>query len=123
MLTIEGVTRRFGDAVAVENVSLAIEDGGFTGVIGRSGAGKSTLLRMINRLVQPSEGRIAFEGVEITSLRGAALLDWRMKCAMIFQSFNLIGRLDVFSNVMMGRLNHMPAWRSLIKLWPRRASS
>jgi phosphonate transport system ATP-binding protein len=120
MLQIEGLTRRFGDVTAVDHVSLAIESGSFTGVIGRSGAGKSTLLRMINRLVTASEGRILFDGADVTKFRGTELLEWRTRCAMIFQQFNLIGRLDVFSNVMIGRINHMPAWRSLIKLWPTR---
>jgi phosphonate transport system ATP-binding protein len=120
MLTIEKLTRRFGDKAAVSGVSLTVESGSFTGVIGRSGAGKSTLLRMINRLLPPSEGRILFDGADVTRLRGQALLDWRMKCAMIFQQFNLIGRLDVFTNVMMGRINNIPAWRSLLKLWPER---
>src|ERR1700761_9252261 len=118
MLTLDKLTRRFGDKLAVRDVSLTIDDGSFTGVIGRSGAGKSTLLRMINRLIPASEGRILYGDQDITLLRGKALLDWRTKCAMIFQQFNLAPRLDVFTNVMMGRINHMPAWRSLIKLWP-----
>ncbi len=120
MLTIEKLTRRFGDKAAVRDITLTIESGSFTGVIGRSGAGKSTLLRMINRLVPASEGRILFDGRDVTKLKGPALLDWRMKCPMIFQQFNLIGRLDVFTNVMMGRINHIATWRALIKLWPER---
>jgi phosphonate transport system ATP-binding protein len=75
------------------------------GVIGRSGAGKSTLLRMINRLTEPSEGRILHDGRDITALRGAALRNWRTDCAMIFQQFNLVQRLDVLTNVLVGRLN------------------
>ena len=75
------------------------------GVIGRSGAGKSTLLRMINRLEQPSSGRIRFNEVDVTRLSGAALAAWRARCAMIFQQFNLVGRLDVLTNVLIGRLN------------------
>src|SRR5215469_129332 len=118
MLTIEKLTRRFDGKAAVHDVSLTIERGSFTGIIGRSGAGKSTLLRMINRLTPPSEGRILFDGIDVTKLNGQALRDWRMNCAMIFQQFNLIGRLDVFTNVMMGRINYMPGWRSLLKLWP-----
>jgi phosphonate transport system ATP-binding protein len=118
MLTIEKLTRRFGGKTAVHEVSLTVQSGSFTGVIGRSGAGKSTLLRMINRLVPPCEGRILFGGTDVTKLRGQALLDWRTKCAMIFQQFNLAGRLDVFTNVMMGRINHMPGWRPLLKFWP-----
>jgi phosphonate transport system ATP-binding protein len=76
------------------------------GVIGRSGAGKSTLLRMINRLTEPSEGSILYGGQDVTVLRGAALRRWRTDCAMIFQQFNLVQRLDVLTNVLIGRLNH-----------------
>ena len=104
MLRIEGLTRRFGTMTAVDNVSLEIDRGAFIGVIGRSGAGKSTLLRMINRLQDASSGRILCEGQDVTGLKGAALRDWRQSCAMIFQQFNLAGRLDVLTNVMMGRL-------------------
>lgn len=120
MLTLEEVTRRFGEKTAVDHVSLSVKKGSFVGIIGRSGAGKSTLLRMINRLLQPSEGRIVFDGIEVSALEGRGLRDWRMKCAMIFQQFNLIGRADVFTNVMMGRINAVPTWRSVIKMWPER---
>jgi ABC-type phosphate/phosphonate transport system ATPase subunit len=100
MLRLEGVTKRFGAKAAVDNVSLEIPSGQFVGVIGRSGAGKSTLLRMINRLAAPTSGRIIFDGVDITKLSGQPLRDWRQKTAMIFQQFNLVGRLDVLTNVM-----------------------
>ncbi len=106
MLEIEGLTRRFGPVKAVDGVSLAIPAGQMVGVIGRSGAGKSTLLRLINRLAEPSEGRILFEGRDVTALQGRALRDWRTGCAMIFQQFNLVQRLDVLTNVLIGRLNH-----------------
>ncbi len=117
MLTIDGISRRFGAKTAVDDVSLTIEAGSFVGIIGRSGAGKSTLLRMVNRLQEPSAGRILFEGTDVTALSGAALRDWRQSCAMIFQQFNLVGRLDVLTNVLMGRLNHVGQARSLLKLW------
>jgi phosphonate transport system ATP-binding protein len=78
------------------------------GIIGRSGAGKSTLLRLINRLTEPSEGRILHDGADITALKGKALRDWRTDCAMIFQQFNLVQRLDVLTNVLIGRLNRRP---------------
>lgn len=119
MLTLDAVTKKFGQKKAVDSVSCQIERGAFVGIIGRSGAGKSTLLRMINRLVDPSEGRIVFDGVDVTRLKGQALCDWRGRSAMIFQQFNLAGRLDVLTNVMMGRLNHIPTHRSLLKLWTR----
>jgi phosphonate transport system ATP-binding protein len=117
MLSIEGLSRRFGSKTAVDNVSLNIDSGRFVGVIGRSGAGKSTLLRMINRLERPSSGRVHFDGVDVTGLRGAALAAWRARSAMIFQQFNLVGRLDVLTNVLIGRLNHMSVWRSVLQLW------
>ena len=100
MLVVEGLTCRFGTKAAVDNASFSIEPGSFVGVIGRSGAGKSTLLRMINRLVDPSEGRIVFDGTDVTSLRGRDLRQWRARSAMIFQQFNLVGRLDVLTNVL-----------------------
>ena len=120
MLEIHGLTRVFGRTVAVNAVSLRIEPGSFVGVIGRSGAGKSTLLRAINRLTEPSAGRIVFDGVDITALRGRELRQWRARAAMIFQQFNLIGRLDVLTNVLMGRLAAVPPWRALLGLWPDR---
>lgn len=106
MLQLEGLTRRFGANAAVDGVSLSVPAGQMVGVIGRSGAGKSTLLRMINRLTEPSEGRIIHDGVDVTALKGQQLRDWRTDCAMIFQQFNLVQRLDVLTNVLVGRLNH-----------------
>jgi phosphonate transport system ATP-binding protein len=108
MLELQGLTRRFGSVTAVDQVRLLVPDGQMVGVIGRSGAGKSTLLRMVNRLTDPSEGRILFGGQDITALKGAALRRWRTDCAMIFQQFNLVQRLDVLTNVLVGRLNHRP---------------
>jgi phosphonate transport system ATP-binding protein len=118
MLVVEGLTCRFGAKAAVDNASFAVAPGCFVGVIGRSGAGKSTLLRMINRLAEPTEGKILFEGQDVTALRGRELRQWRARCAMIFQQFNLVGRLDVLTNVLMGRLAEVPSWRSLAQLWP-----
>src|ERR1700737_2231421 len=118
MLVVDQLTRRFGDKAAVDKASFTIAPGSFVGVIGRSGAGKSTLLRMINRLAEPSEGRILFEGVDVTALRGRELRQWRARSAMIFQQFNLVGRLDVVTNVLMGRLATIPSWRSLTQAWP-----
>jgi phosphonate transport system ATP-binding protein len=119
MLVLDGVSMQFGRTRAVNDVSLAIPRGQFVGVIGRSGAGKSTLLRMINRLGDPTSGRIAWDDGDVTALKGRALRDWRRRCAMIFQQFNLIGRLDVLDNVLMGRLAHTPGWRAMAKLWSR----
>lgn len=116
-LHLRALTKRFGDTTAVDGVSLSIRPGSFVGIIGRSGAGKSTLLRMINRLNEPSSGSIEFDGTAVTDLQGRALRQWRRDCAMVFQQFNLIGRLDVLTNVLMGRLTSVPTWRSLLTLW------
>ena len=110
MLRIAALTKKFGVTAAVDGVSLEIADGEMVGIIGRSGAGKSTLLRMINRLADPTSGRILAGDVDVASLRGLALRKWRAQCAMIFQQFNLVKRLDVVTNVLVGRL----AYRSLV---------
>ena len=113
MLELERLTRRFGAATAVDDVSLTVRGGEMVGVIGRSGAGKSTLLRMVNRLTDPSEGRVSHGETDVTALRGRALRRWRRDCAMIFQQFNLVPRLDVLTNVMLGRLERRAAWANL----------
>jgi phosphonate transport system ATP-binding protein len=122
MLTIAGLTRAFGSLVAVDNLSFQVPRGQMLGIIGRSGAGKSTLLRMINRLVEPTRGRILWQDsagreIDVCALRGRQLCLWRQKCAMVFQQFNLVPRLDVLTNVLMGRLSYQPTFRSLLKLW------
>jgi phosphonate transport system ATP-binding protein len=104
VLSLSSVTRRFGETKAVDGVSLDILPGQFVGIIGRSGAGKSTLLRLVNRLIDPTSGRITYGDTDVTALKGRALRDWRRDCAMIFQQFNLVDRLSVLSNVLVGRL-------------------
>ena len=103
-LKIKNLKKKFKDTVAINNINLEIEQGKITGIIGRSGSGKSTLLRMINRLIEPTEGSIEFNDIIITDIRGKALRRWRSKCAMIFQQFNLVDRLDVLTNVLIGSL-------------------
>lgn len=120
MLKIENVSRRFGTKVAVDAVDLEIPAGQMVGIIGRSGAGKSTLLRMINRLIDVSDGRIVYDGLAISALRGPALRDWQRDCAMIFQQFNLVPRLDVITNVMLGRLNRRNTILSLLQIFSER---
>jgi len=118
MLRIEGLGRRFGDVSALEDVTVSIREGEFIGVIGRSGAGKSTLLRLLNRLIEPTSGRILFGNEDVSAKRGRALHDWRRRAAMIFQQFNLIDRLSVLDNVLVGRVAMVPRWRSWSMAWP-----
>jgi len=104
MLKIDALTKRFGDKTAVDSASISVDQPTMIGIIGRSGAGKSTLLRMVNRLSDATSGTINFQGEDITALRGAAKRNWQSRCAMIFQQFNLVDRLDVLTNVLIGRL-------------------
>src|SRR5476649_1887401 len=117
MLRLNGVVKKFGDKRAVDGISLVAPSFQLVDVIGQSGSGKSTLLRMINRLSDPSDGSIHFGDTNVTALKGRELRQWRARCAMIFQQFNLAGRLDVLTNVLMGRAFHTPIWRALLKAW------
>ena len=117
MFQLKNVTRRFGKKIAVNAVTFDIPQGQMVGIIGRSGAGKSTLLRMINRLNDVSSGSIHFGDLEVSSLRGAALRSWQRDCAMIFQQFNLVPRLDVLTNVLLGRLNHRSTVLSILNMF------
>ncbi|MEZ2127034.1 MULTISPECIES: phosphonate ABC transporter ATP-binding protein [unclassified Sinorhizobium] len=104
MLELYSLKKTFGQTHAVDGVDLSIEAGQMVGIIGRSGAGKSTLLRLINRLIDPTSGTITFNGQDITKLRGRELRLWRASCAMVFQQFNLVERMDVLTNVLIGRI-------------------
>ena len=117
MFEVKNVTKTFGDVVAVNNVSFNIEQPQMIGIIGRSGAGKSTLLRTINRLVEPDSGEVICNNVDVIQLKGALKREWQSSCAMIFQQFNLVPRLDVLTNVILGKLNKIPAYRSLLKIF------
>jgi len=114
-LTISAVTKRFGAVTAVDGVSLSVAPGEMLGIIGRSGAGKSTLLRLINRLSEADSGEIRYGESDIRALKGAELRAWRRRCAMIFQQFHLVGRLDVLTNVLAGALNAAAPLPSLFK--------
>jgi phosphonate transport system ATP-binding protein len=118
MLEIDGLTKQFGSKTAVDAVSLVFDEPAMIGIIGRSGAGKSTLLRMLNRLTPQSRGRVSFEGRDITSLKGAAQRQWQSECAMIFQQFNLVPRMDVVSNVLHGTLNRRSTFATIFNLYP-----
>jgi phosphonate transport system ATP-binding protein len=115
VLQIQNLTKTFGATRAVDQVTLDIPEGQMVGIIGRSGAGKSTLLRLINRLLEPSQGSLHFHGKTVTGLKGRELLAWRADCAMIFQQFNLVNRLDVLTNVLIGRINSHGTLSSLAK--------
>ena len=119
MLEVRGVTRMFGQKAAVDNVSFSVDRAAFVGIIGRSGAGKSTFLRLMNRLVDATSGEIIVDGRNVLALKGAEARAWQGQCAMIFQQFNLVPRLDVASNVLHGTLNRCSTLQTMFNLWPR----
>jgi len=121
MLEVKNLTKIYEDGtVALRDVSFQVEDGEFLVIIGLSGSGKSTLLRCINRLVEPTEGEILWDGEDITSADPAQLRKIRRQIGMIFQHFNLVKRLSVTSNVLSGRLGYVNPWSSIIHRFPQR---
>ncbi|MBR9763518.1 MAG: phosphonate ABC transporter ATP-binding protein [Rhodobacteraceae bacterium] len=118
MLRITQLTKNFGRNTAVDAASLHIGAPAMIGIIGRSGAGKSTLLRMLNRLEDATSGSIQFNDREISGLTGADKRAWQADCAMIFQQFNLVPRMDVVSNVLHGTLNRRSTLATLFNLYP-----
>lgn len=119
MLTLTDLTKSFGGNIAVDKANITVERPMMIGVIGRSGAGKSTLLRMLNCLTLASSGQIRFDGRDVTALKGAAKRRWQSQCAMIFQQFNLVPRMDVVSNVLHGTLNRRSTLATMFNLYPK----
>lgn len=114
MLEIRHLTKIYEDGtVALRDVNFKVDDGEFLIIIGLSGSGKSTLLRCINRLIDPTEGEIIWNGLDLAQLKGEELRNARRKIGMVFQQFNLVERSTVLINVMAGRLGYMPTWRSI----------
>jgi phosphonate transport system ATP-binding protein len=114
MLEVRNLTKVYDDGtVALKNVSFEVRDGEFLIIIGLSGSGKSTLLRCINRLIEPTEGEIIWDGLNVTAAEAEELRAIRRQIGMIFQHFNLVKRSSVLNNVLSGRLGYMNPWSSL----------
>jgi phosphonate transport system ATP-binding protein len=121
MLEIRNLTKIYDDGTrALDNVSFDVQTGEFLIVIGLSGSGKSTLLRCINRLIDPTEGHIVWNGKDITKAPPKALRNYRRKIGMIFQHFNLVKRSSVIANVLAGRLGYVRPWQSVIHKFPEK---
>jgi len=119
VLKIEHLTKVYKDGTkALHNVSLEIPDGQFLVIIGLSGSGKSTLLRCINRLIEPTSGRIWLDNEEITGAPPRKLRRLRLKIGMIFQQFNLVRRSSVMTNVLSGRLGYRAVLPTLLHRFP-----
>jgi phosphonate transport system ATP-binding protein len=115
LLRIENLSKTFPDGTeALKNVSFEVKDGEFLAIIGLSGSGKSTLLRCINRLIDPTEGRVTWDEVDITAAQGKELRQIRRQIGMIFQQFNLVKRSSVMINVLSGRLGYANPWTTLL---------
>jgi len=118
MLRVENLTKVYPTGtVALKDVSFEVLEGEFMVVIGLSGSGKSTLLRCINRLIEPTSGRIVWDDVDITSANPTELRHIRRQIGMVFQQFNLVKRSKVITNVLSGRLGYVNPWASLLGLW------
>ncbi len=115
MLVIEHLVKDYsGNVRGIDDVSLTVPDGEFLVLIGLSGSGKSTLLRCINRLIEPTAGRILLDGMDITATQGDDLRKVRRNIGMIFQQFNLVRRSSVLTNVLTGRLGYVSPWQSVV---------
>jgi phosphonate transport system ATP-binding protein len=120
MLRIRGLTKRYrtGD-LALKSINLEVPDGEVMALIGPSGAGKSTVIRCVNRLVEPTAGRISLNDTEITALAGRELRRARRRMGMIFQEYALVERLTVMENVLSGRLGYVGFWQSYMRRFPQ----
>ena len=107
MLKVEHLTKIYeGGVLALDDVSFEVPEGQFLAIIGLSGSGKSTLLRCINRLIEPTDGRITWHGVDITNASQDEMRRIRRRIGMVFQHFNLVHRSPVLTNVLAGRLGY-----------------
>jgi phosphonate transport system ATP-binding protein len=122
MLEVQNLTKVYADGtVALRQVSFTVQPGEFLVIIGLSGSGKSTLLRCINRLIDPTEGRILWEGTDITTAEPGELRLIRRRIGMIFQQFNLVRRSNVLTNVLTGRLGYVSPLPTLLHRFPAAA--
>lgn len=119
MLIIENLTKVYDNGFkALDNVSFEVPDGQFVALIGLSGSGKSTLLRCVNRLIEPTAGRIVWNGQDITAINDEEIRYLRRRIGFIFQQFNLVKRSPVITNVLAGRLGYTNPMYSLFDFFP-----
>ena len=107
------------DKPVLTDINLEVAARGLTAIIGPSGTGKSTLIRCINRLVEPTQGEVLFEGQDLVKLDRRALRDARRHIGMVFQEYNLVERLTVMENLLSGRLGYVSSWRAWRRAFPK----
>ena len=108
-----------GGVQALKNITLDIPNGEFVVIVGSSGAGKSTLMRSINGLIPLTTGTLEIVGNPVPTKPGRDLRRLRADIGMVFQDFRLVKRLTVLDNVLIGRLAHVPTWRTITGMWPK----
>jgi phosphonate transport system ATP-binding protein len=119
LLAVEGLAKVYpGGSRALEDVTFTVERPEVIAVIGSSGAGKSTLIRCINRLVEPTAGRVLLGGIDVAGAPRRELRALRRRIGMIFQEFNLVERLTVMENVLSGRLGSVGFMASFLRRYP-----
>ena len=119
MLSLKRLSKSYVPGKPVlKDITLDIAARGVTAIIGPSGTGKSTLIRCINRLVEPTAGRVELEGDDLVGLSRNALRRARRRIGMVFQEYNLVERLTVMENVLCGRLGYVSAWRAWRRKFP-----
>ncbi|MEE9195679.1 MAG: phosphonate ABC transporter ATP-binding protein [Alphaproteobacteria bacterium] len=119
MLTVTDLVKVYPTGTsALSGVSLTVDEPQVVTVIGPSGAGKSTLIRCINRLVEPTSGKVVLDGTEVTGLGRRELRKARRRMGMIFQEYNLVERLTVMENLLSGRLGYVGFWRAYRRNFP-----
>ncbi|MEZ9231952.1 phosphonate ABC transporter ATP-binding protein [Vibrio amylolyticus] len=123
VLEVQGLTKSYQEGkVVLDGISFELQAGEFVAIVGRSGAGKSTLLHTLNGTIPATGGSILNVHRDLTvddvlSMNRKELREWRTHCGMIFQDFCLVPRLDVISNVLLGRLSHTSTLKSLLKVF------
>ncbi|CFB69168.1 phosphonate ABC transporter ATP-binding protein [Yersinia enterocolitica] len=123
VLAVKGLVKAYKSQHRVlDDINFELHAGEFVAIIGRSGAGKSTLLHVLNGTIPSSAGEIINyhdngETQNIAALTTKQMRKWRAKCGMIFQDFCLVPRLDVMTNVLLGRLSYTPTLKSFFKIF------
>ena len=118
IMSIENLNKEYSKGKSVlKDVNFEIKQGELLSIIGPSGAGKSTLLRSINRMIEPTSGKITFDKQNITNVKGRELRNMRTNIGMIFQHYNLVDRLSVFENVMHGTLGYKNSLQGIFSLY------
>src|SRR5699024_9794955 len=118
IMSIKNLNKEYSKGKSVlKGINFNIKQGELLSIIGPSGAGKSTLLRSINRMIEPTSGKITFDDKDITGVKGKELRKMRTNIGMIFQHYNLVDRLSVFENVMHGTLGYKNSLQGIFSMY------